>query len=148
MKSQSASEPYKVRVTAAFFTLLIGLVILTPVCGLLFQCHCDWPWLTFYHDCNYFNSEVQASHKCPWCNSNLAALGSIGTAFILATLASLFLTGNQRAMTATTIAVKVGLGLSVFMVAASLTAALAAHSQHYPLGIGGLYSEKGPDYSQ
>lgn len=134
---QSASERYKVRAIAAFLTLLIGLITITPICGLLFQCNCDWPWLRFYFDCNYFHAE--ASHKCPWCNSDLAGLGSIGMAFMLAILASLFLTPNASATTATNITVRVAIGMAVFILVAAMSGALAAYSQHYPFGVGGLY---------
>lgn len=148
MKNRPASELCNVRVTAAFLTLLVGLVIVTPICGLLFQCKCDWPWLEFYYHCNYFNADVPASHKCPWCISSWVALGSIGTAFVLAALAALFLSGDEQAMTLKTIAIKVAFGVAVFMLLVSLSAALAARSQHYPLGIGGLFAEKEPVYTQ
>lgn len=141
MKNQSASEAYQVRAIAVFITLLAGLIVITPVCGLLFQCNCDWPWLRFYFDCNYFNPEAAARHKCPWCNSDLAALGSIGTAFILAVPASLFSTGKASVTPAKAVALKVACGLTVFVAASSLLGTLAAYDQHYPLGVGGLFRD-------
>ena len=136
MEKQNSIERYKVGAIAAFVTLLIGLVIITPLCGLLFQCRCDWPWLNFYFECNYFHSEMH--HKCPWCNSDLAGLGSIGVALILAMLTALFLTANSCSTKSATITVKVTYGLTVFILVAVMTGALAAYSQHYPLGIGGI----------
>ena len=140
MKKQSASEDYKAKAIAAFLTFLIGLTIITPICGLLFQCHCDWPWSRFYFDCNYFHSEV--SHKCPWCNSDLAGFGSIGLAFILATLVSVFLTPNVLVKTVSSAAIRVMFGLAVFILVAAMSGALASYSQQYPFGIGGLYIEQ------
>ena len=122
----------KARTIAACLTILIGLTIVTPLCGLLFQCHCDWPWRNFYFDCNYFHAE--AIHKCPWCASDLAGLGSIGLAFILATLASLFL--PTRHFAAKTIAIRLTFGLAIFILISALSAILAASSQQYPLGVG------------
>jgi len=129
------SEPYKAGTIAAFLTALIGLVVITPLCGLLFQCHCDWPWLDFYFDCNYFDAE--ASHKCPWCTSDLAGIGSIGLAFILAMLASLFL--KIRNSGAKAIMARLLFGLAIFILISALSGASAAYSQHYPLGVGAFY---------
>lgn len=80
-------------------------------------------------------------HKCPWCNSDLAALGSIGTAFFLAVPASLFSTGKASVTPAKAVALKVVCGLTVFVAASSLLGTLAAYDQHYPLGMGGLFRD-------
>lgn len=136
MKKHRAIEPYKVRGIAVFLTALIGLIVITPLCGLLFQCRCDWPWLDFYFECNFFDPE--ASYKCPWCNSNLAGFGSIGAAFLFSTLASLFITPKANVMTSTVITARLTIGLTVFILVAAILGMLASNSQHYPLGIGGL----------
>lgn len=129
-------ELNKVKVIPAALTILTGLIIITPLCGLLFQCRCDWPWLNFYFECNYFHSEM--SHKCPWCNSDLAGLGSIGVAMILAAVAALVFTPTAFATKTATIMAKVAFGLTIFILVAVLTGALAAYSQNYPWGIGSL----------
>lgn len=131
------AERYKAEAIAAFLTVLIGLIIVTPLCGLLFQCHCDWPWLDFYFDCNYFDPE--ASHKCPWCVSDLAGLGSIGLAFILAMLAVVFL--KARNFAAKSITVRLSVGLSILVLVSALSGALAAYSQHYPMGVGAFFTK-------
>ena len=130
-------ESYKADAMAACLTAMLGLIIITPICGLLFQCQCDWPWLSFYSDCNYFHSE--AIHKCPWCTSDIAGLGSIGMAFFLA-LASLFFTRNRFAAKA--IVVQVTFGLTIFILIAVLSGTLAAYSQHYPFGVGNFYTKR------
>ena len=135
------AERYKTGTIAAFLTVLIGLINVTPLCGLLFQCHCDWPWLDFYFDCNYFDAE--ASHKCPWCVSDLAGFGSIGLAFILAMLAAVFL--KTRNFAAKAITVRLTFGLAIFILISVLSGALAAFSQHYPMGVGASFTTIGGD---
>ena len=54
-------------VTAVVVFALIGV---TPLCGFMFDCGCDWPWSGLYHHCNFF--DALAKLKCPWCN-NVAA---------------------------------------------------------------------------
>lgn len=131
----------KVAAIVVSLTVLIGAIFITPLCGLLFQCHCDWPWLRFYFDCNYFQPEV--THKCPWCTSDLAGLGSIGMALILAMLASLFSKPDTFATKA--IISRVMFGLTIFILIATISGALAAYSQDYPHGIGRLFTNKGTD---
>jgi len=116
---------------------LLGLVVITPLCGLLFQCRCDWPWLSFYFDCNYFHAEM--THKCPWCNSNLAGFGSFVAAFVFATVGVLFIKTRTFTANAAALAARVTFGLIIFILTAALTGATVAYSQDYPLGIGGLF---------
>ena len=46
-------------------TLIIALIFVTPLCGLIFQCGCDWPWSRLDARCNFYKPE--ADHQCPWC---------------------------------------------------------------------------------
>ena len=36
-----------------------------PYCGLLFRCHCTWPWAGGSAHCNVHHA---TGPKCPWCN--------------------------------------------------------------------------------
>lgn len=40
-------------VTAVVVFALIGV---TPLCGFMFDCGCDWPWSGLYHHCNFFDA--------------------------------------------------------------------------------------------
>ncbi|MGH8552003.1 MAG: hypothetical protein ACRERS_01790 [Methylococcales bacterium] len=45
---------------------MIGILIaVTPLCGLLFRCGCDWPWFGLMAQCNFF--EPRTIHRCPFC---------------------------------------------------------------------------------
>ena len=50
--------------------VVFALIAVTPLCGFMFDCGCDWPWSGLYHHCNFF--DALAKLKCPWCN-NVAA---------------------------------------------------------------------------
>jgi hypothetical protein len=132
---------YQLSAVSAYLTSAIALVGVTPICGLLFQCHCDWPWLTFYFDCNFFDAEVR--HQCPWCASGWTGVTAIAAAFLLAAAAAALPLPNQNASQGS-MTVRVTRGLAVFMLSAIAAGALTAHKLQYPLGIGGLllaYSE-------
>ncbi len=45
--------------------IVLTLVVITPLCGWLFGCGCDWPWRGFIENCNAFKPD--APEKCPWC---------------------------------------------------------------------------------
>ena len=136
---RTLSQPGKTQAISAGLIVIVGLIIITPLCGALFHCHCDWPWLRFYFACNYF--DAHAIHKCPWCASGLAGFVSITTTFILAVLAPLILKPTALSMKA--IAIKVIFGLTIFILVATLSGALSAYTQQYPLGIGDFYTDKG-----
>jgi hypothetical protein len=139
MKMPGSDQILRVRVLTPLLIFLLGLMVITPLCGLLFQCRCDWPWLSFYFECNYFHTEM--THKCPWCYSNLAGFGSIGAAFVFATVGALFILTETFTAKAATLVARVTFGLIIFILTAVLTGATAAYSQQYPLGIGSLFIE-------
>ena len=56
------------------------LIIVTPLCGLLFQSGCDWPWLGLDAGCNFY--KPGAEHQCYWCASMITGLFSTGLAII------------------------------------------------------------------
>jgi hypothetical protein len=49
---------------------VFALIAITPLCGLMFDCGCDWPWNGLHHHCNVF--DAHAKLKCPWCDSKVA----------------------------------------------------------------------------
>lgn len=116
-------------------TLIITLLAITPVCGFLFECGCDWPWSGLDSHCNFHQPD--SSHKCPWCKSM--------TTGVLSTLAAVM--GGIYASFATTpvschaksliVMSRVLVGLGMFLLLATLLALIAAGLQDYPLGVGG-----------
>ena len=118
---------------SAMSVLIITLIIVTPLCGFLFKCGCDWPWSGLDAKCNFYKSN--AAHQCPWCASLLTGLLSTGLAIItgmLTSTATLPLTIKQSA---SEIAARTLIGILVFMLVAILTGELAALWQDYPLGV-------------
>lgn len=72
---------------AGIFTLLAMLVLITPLCGLLFDCGCTWPWQGLESHCNIHKAE--AVHQCPWCVSTVAGIVSVGLAIMVGLLLSM-----------------------------------------------------------
>jgi len=121
------------RKVSALITLISALILLTPLCGFLFQCGCDWPWLGLDAGCNFYKQHTE--HKCPWCVSMLTGVLSLGAAVGLGCLLAVLpkLQGTQKNRE---IGLRVLMGLSAFVIVGVLTAAVAAVEQAYPLGIG------------
>jgi len=120
---------------SAISTLIIIVIIITPLCGFLFQCGCDWPWTGLDSNCNFY--KPQAEHKCPWCASMTIGILSIGGAMIAglwATTISLPVDTEQKIIKIITL--RIVFGIMIFVLLASFIAGLAAFYQGYPLGIG------------
>lgn len=120
---------------SAISTLIIIVIIITPLCGFLFQCGCDWPWAGLDSKCNFY--KPHAEHKCPWCASMITGILSIGGAIIAslwATTISLPVNTEQKVIKVITL--RIIFGTMVFILLASFIAGLAALWQGYPLGIG------------
>jgi hypothetical protein len=49
---------------------VFALIAITPLCGFMFDCGCDWPWNGLHHHCNVFDADAKL--KCPWCDSKVA----------------------------------------------------------------------------
>jgi len=114
-------------------TLVATLILLTPMCGFLFQCGCDWPWSGLDAHCNFY--KPHAEHKCPWCVSMVTGVLATGLATLVGVLIAMMPLWKISG-TAKQVSVRILFGLSAFFVVGILTAALAAIVQHYPLGIG------------
>jgi hypothetical protein len=119
------------RAGPAAAVLAIGLIVLTPLCGLLFACGCAWPWSGFFFDCNYF--DPGAKHRCPWCILPLAA----GLPVILGMLAAWTGLGMPSFPKRPDYFARIGAGMLVYLCAALLLGWLAAQHRHYPLGPAG-----------
>ena len=124
--------PDKPELVAAIATILIALVIITPLCGLLFACGCAWPWSGFVSACNYYQPDTE--HQCPWCKSDVAGWFSVGAAMTGGLWAALFSRFNSEHPEVTECLIRISLGLLIFAALAVLTAWLALKTQGYPLG--------------
>jgi hypothetical protein len=120
-------------------TLVTTIIIVTPLCGLLFQCGCKWPWLGLDAGCNFY--KPGADHQCPWCASLITGVFSTGLSILCGVLTAMtpsWPIGIYRPVNE--IAVRILSGLTVFVLLAMLTAGLAALWQHYSLGVGSFLS--------
>jgi len=115
-------------------TLITTLIIVTPLCGFLFQCGCDWPWSGLDTDCNY---QQHAAQQCPWCASMITGILSTGLAIMCGVCAAIFFKPsfalNQSIIE---VSVRSLSGLTVFVGVAILTAGIAAIWQDYSIGVG------------
>jgi hypothetical protein len=119
---------------SVMITLLFSLIIVTPFCGFLFQCGCNWPWLGLDAGCNFY--QPNSVHRCPWCASMIAGIFSTSLAIITsiwATTTPLTTTYQQPIIEIT---IRTISGVMVFVIIAILTAGFSALWQGYPLGVG------------
>jgi hypothetical protein len=128
-------QPIRNKWIAATLTCLISLITITPLCGFLFHCGCNWPWLGLDDGCNYYKSH--AEHTCPWCASMITGILATGLATLSGILATIFAPlSKMKFPDPIEIVARTSSGLSVFFLLAVLTAALTAVMHAYPLGIG------------
>jgi hypothetical protein len=116
-------------------TLISTLIIVTPLCGLIFQCGCDWPWSGLDTRCNFYKPGTD--HQCPWCASMLTGIISTGLAItsgVLTAMAPSFPLVVYRPENEA--ALRTLAGLTVFVLLAILIAGSAALWQNYTLGVG------------
>lgn len=120
-----------IRMPAGLITVLIALIVITPLCGFLFNCGCTWPWEGLADDCNYFDQD--AEENCPWCASNWAGAMSVGASFVSGYLLSMSewmssaLPGNKRAE----IFIRTLFGVVLFIFIAAGMAWISAELQQY-----------------
>lgn len=117
---------------SALIVLIVELISITPLCGYLFQCGCDWPLLGLDEKCNYHQSHIK--YQCPWCAS--MTMGVIST--VLAILTGVYATSVSLGFFSTPSRVKetffrIMFGLSAFILIAIIMAIVAAAWQGYPL---------------
>ncbi len=122
----------KQKILAALIVLIIELITITPLCGYLFQCGCDWPWSGLDEKCNYHQAHVK--QQCPWCVS--MAMGILSTALammmgVYASSISMELFSNQHKVKE--ILIRTVIGLSAFILTATIMAIVAASWQNHPL---------------
>ncbi|MEC4747493.1 hypothetical protein [Methylomicrobium sp. Wu6] len=115
---------------SAAITLIIALILTTPVCGLLFGCGCAWPWSGFFFGCDYF--DPAAEHRCPWCASTFSGGLSVVLSAAFGMIAALAPFTAPTHRSASEYLLRIGAGMLIFLCTAILSGWLAAHSQHYP----------------
>jgi hypothetical protein len=54
--------------------VLFALFIVTPVCGGLFRCGCDWPWSGLFLACHSLRGLPPG---CPWCEHPVLGLAAV-----------------------------------------------------------------------
>ncbi|ORU92892.1 MAG: hypothetical protein A6F70_04140 [Cycloclasticus sp. symbiont of Bathymodiolus heckerae] len=126
---------------AGIFTVIASLILITPLCGFLFDCGCTWPWEGLESHCNIH--DIKAVHQCPWCVSTLAGVASVGLAVLIGFLVSIkpanlgydvrdsALAGIQET-SGPGFVKRVFVGLLSFTVVAVVTGWLSGYLQEYP----------------
>jgi len=121
--------------TAFVFTSIIVVILVTPLCGFLFDCGCTWPWTGLDSKCNFY--QHNAVHKCPWCISLITGWLSVGVSIasgVFVAVSSLPILGDSVRNEGF---IRILLGMMAFLFIAILAGWLAAELQNYPLGIFG-----------
>jgi hypothetical protein len=119
----------RARVTAALLVVVLGAVVVTPLCGALFGCGCTWPWSGLDRHCNVH--DPNAPDHCPWCvRPGIAATifvaaagaGAIAAFALPRRAGSVLADGTLRALA----------GLACYVVMSALGAYLAGRAAGYP----------------
>jgi len=121
--------------TAFVFTSVIVLILVTPLCGFLFDCGCTWPWSGLDSRCNFYNHNT--IHKCPWCVSLITGWLSVGVSIasgLFVAVSPLPILGDRVRSESF---IRILLGTMTFLCVAIFAGWLAAVQQNYPLGIFG-----------
>tara|TARA_R110002111_G_scaffold99170_4_gene153229 strand:- start:8692 stop:9144 length:453 start_codon:yes stop_codon:yes gene_type:complete len=130
------------RYGAGLLTVVVALILITPLCGALFDCGCIWPWAGLESHCNIY--KLQIEQPCPWCASIVAGVLSVGlavlTGFWLATkdvksrhdIHDAVLAGWQRSKQSPGFIKRVVTGLLGVLVVAVAMGWLSAYWQDYP----------------
>lgn len=120
----------------AGITLAAIFIVITPLCGVMFQCGCTWPGLGLDAGCNIH--DIKAQHQCPWCASPLTGWLSAGFAASIGIIASIFPPSWITRQKSFAPMWQILLGISIFVTAALITGGISAFLQHYPLRLSGL----------
>jgi hypothetical protein len=117
-------------IAAVTAVVVFALIAITPLCGFMFDCGCDWPWSGLYHYCNFF--DALAKLKCPWCDNvaagALSMLAVFGASIFVAYRASLITASANTRFTIGVLA-----GALTFHLVSLATGVLAALATGYPL---------------
>ena len=119
--------------TVAVFTGILVLILITPLCGFLFDCGCTWPRSGLDSKCNFYKQNT--IHKCPWCASWITGWLSVGVSIasgMFVAVSPLPIVGDGVRNESF---IRILLGTITFLCAAIATSWLAAELQNYPLGI-------------
>jgi hypothetical protein len=117
-------------IAAVTAVVVFALIAVTPFCGLMFDCGCDWPWSGLYHHCNFF--DALAKLKDPWCN-NVAAGALSMLAVFGASMFAAYRAASGRASANARFTICVLAGALTFHVVSLATGVLAALVTGYPL---------------
>jgi hypothetical protein len=109
---------------------VFALIAVTPLCGFMFDCGCDWPWRGLHRHCNAFAAHAEL--KCPWCDDLVAGTFSMLIVFGASGVAS-FRAGAKGTNASARFGFGVLAGIVTFHVASVATATLAALATGYPL---------------
>jgi hypothetical protein len=123
-------------VAAAAVVVIFALIAITPLCGAMFDCGCDWPWHGLHRHCNVF--DAHADLKCPWCDSKVAGTLSMlavfgSSSFVAYRIGAKGGGPSAHASSGARFAGGVLAGAVTFHLVSLATAALAALATGYPL---------------
>ncbi len=117
------------RAFAGALTSAAALMLVTPLCGALFDCGCTWPWAGLAEHCNIH--ELGAAHRCPWCASPIAGTLSVGLSIVAG-----YVTAATRRLPVRPpvilILLRIVAGLAAFLAIAVLSGWISATVQGYP----------------
>ncbi|MGY6215577.1 hypothetical protein ACW73L_10495 [Methylolobus aquaticus] len=95
--------------------------LVTPLCGWLFSCGCDWPWHGLAAHCSYF--DPTAPHNCPWCEHGLLSTAAIllATAAGIAVAHRTISSAKRRSSSAVAAVAGLAVALATLLLAGTLT---------------------------
>jgi hypothetical protein len=117
------------RMASGIATVVLALIVVTPLCGLLFDCGCTWPWAGLADHCNIHDKD--AIHRCPWCASPIAGTLSVGLSIVAAYVTAASRRFPIRASVSVSLQ-RTAAGLLAFLGIAVLSGWISATVQGYP----------------
>ena len=120
------------RNTAGILTVILALILITPLCGFLFDCGCDWPWAGLYEKCNIYDDKTDS--KCPWCLPWFTGVLSSGLAIAAGFRVAISrLMGNRIPVNpiSSELFIRLLLGMVAFLLTAAVTAWIASSTQAF-----------------
>ena len=118
--------------TAVVFTGIIVLILVTPLCGFLFDCGCTWPWSGLDSRCNFYQHNT--AHKCPWCASWITGWLSVGVSIASGMFVAVSPLPKVADRVRNESLVRILLGTMTFLCVAISTSWLVTELQNYQLG--------------